>query len=124
MDYFSICSMAVGLAMDAFAVSVSDGALSKSVKIPYALKLSFFFGFFQLLMPVIGWLFGKLGESFINVVRVSGRYQPAECGGKNAVVPRKIDRELRELTVFVFIGKHVALGADQKRIRRIRYSVG
>lgn len=57
--------MAVGLAMDAFAVSVSDGALSKSVKIPYALKLSFFFGFFQLLMPVIGWLFGKLGESFI-----------------------------------------------------------
>ena len=68
MDYFSICSIAVGLAMDAFAVSVSDGALSKSVKISYALKLSFFFGFFQLIMPVTGWLFGKAGESFIKDV--------------------------------------------------------
>lgn len=68
MDYFSICLIAVGLAMDAFAVSVSDGALSKSVKISYALKLSFFFGFFQLIMPVTGWLFGKAGENFIKDV--------------------------------------------------------
>lgn len=68
MDYFSIVGIAVGLAMDAFAVSVSNGATTKNLKIPYALKLAMFFGAFQLLMPVIGWLVGKAGESFITQV--------------------------------------------------------
>lgn len=68
MDYFSIVCIAVGLAMDAFAVSVSNGATTKNLKLPYALKLSVFFGGFQLLMPVIGWLVGKAGESFITQI--------------------------------------------------------
>ncbi len=68
MDYISIICIAIGLAMDAFAVSVSNGATTINLKLPYAIKLSLFFGGFQLLMPVIGWLVGKAGEGFISNV--------------------------------------------------------
>ncbi len=68
MDYISIVGIAIGLAMDAFAVSVSNGATTKNLKVSYALKLAVFFGGFQLLMPIIGWLVGKAGESFISQV--------------------------------------------------------
>lgn len=68
MDYFSLAGISVGLAMDAFAVSVSNGALTKNLKRLYALKLAFFFGIFQMAMPVTGWLVGKAGESFITNV--------------------------------------------------------
>lgn len=68
VDYFSLSGISVGLAMDAFAVSVSNGALTKNLKRLYALKLAFFFGLFQMAMPVAGWLVGKAGESFITSV--------------------------------------------------------
>ena len=68
MDYISVICIAIGLAMDAFAVSVSNGATTKNLKLPYSIKLSLFFGGFQFLMPVIGWLVGKAGEGFISQV--------------------------------------------------------
>lgn len=68
VDYFSLVGISIGLAMDAFAVSVSNGALTKNLKRLYALKLAFFFGLFQMAMPVAGWLVGKAGESFITSV--------------------------------------------------------
>ncbi|MEE1280780.1 MAG: manganese efflux pump MntP family protein [Acutalibacteraceae bacterium] len=68
MDYISVICIAIGLAMDAFAVSVSNGATTRNLKLPYAIKLSLFFGGFQFLMPVIGWIVGKAGEGFISQV--------------------------------------------------------
>lgn len=68
MDYISVICIAIGLAMDAFAVSVSNGATTKNLKLPYSIKLSLFFGGFQFLMPVIGWFVGKAGEGFISQV--------------------------------------------------------
>ncbi len=68
MDYISVICIAIGLSMDAFAVSVSNGATTKNLKFSYAVKLSAFFGGFQLFMPIIGWLVGKAGECFISQV--------------------------------------------------------
>lgn len=68
MDYFSVVGIALGLSMDAFAVSVTNGALTEKIKIPYVLKLTGCFGLFQLVMPIAGWLVGKAGESFISAV--------------------------------------------------------
>lgn len=68
MDYISAAGIGVGLAMDAFAVSVSNGALTKDLKFKHALKIAFFFGVFQLCMPVIGWLIGKAGEELIRSI--------------------------------------------------------
>ncbi|NLJ31623.1 MAG: manganese efflux pump [Clostridiales bacterium] len=68
MDYVALTGIAVGLSMDAFAVSITNGAVTRRVTLPFALKLAACFGLFQAVMPVIGWLVGKAGESFIRSV--------------------------------------------------------
>lgn len=68
MDYFSVAGIAVGLSMDALAVSITNGALTKRVTPRFALKIAFFFGLFQSVMPTAGWLIGKAGESVISAV--------------------------------------------------------
>ncbi len=68
MDYFLLCGIAAGLAMDALAVSILNGARVRRVRFRFALKLAFLFGLFQALMPVAGWLIGKAGEDLIRAV--------------------------------------------------------
>lgn len=58
--------MAVGLSMDAFAVSVTNGMCIKNAKSKQALACGLCFGLFQGLMPVIGFLLGKSFESLIS----------------------------------------------------------
>lgn len=69
MDYITLIGIAFGLAMDAFAVSITNGAaVNKNVTPKFALKLSISFGIFQGIMPMIGWFIGKAGENIINSV--------------------------------------------------------
>lgn len=68
MDYVSLCGIAVGLAMDAFAVCIMNGSVTKKVTPRFAFKLAIWFGLFQAGMPTIGWLIGKAGESFIQSI--------------------------------------------------------
>lgn len=58
MGYLYIIGIAVGLAMDAFAVSVTNGFLIKELRVYHAFKIALFFGLFQAVMPLIGWLGG------------------------------------------------------------------
>lgn len=68
MDYISLTGIAIGLSMDAFAVSITSGARINKVTLRFALKTALCFGLFQGIMPIIGWLIGKAGENFINSV--------------------------------------------------------
>jgi len=66
METLTILAIAIGLAMDAFAVSIATGIkLGSSVRVHHILRLAFFFGFFQFIMTVLGWLSGYSVESFI-----------------------------------------------------------
>lgn len=58
MDILSIVLIAVGLAMDAFAVSVARGIAMVRFHFVQALTIAFFFGLFQAIMPVAGWFSG------------------------------------------------------------------
>ncbi len=58
MDCFSLLALAAALAMDAFAVALTAGALLQPVTVRHCFRLGFHFGLFQGLMPVIGWLAG------------------------------------------------------------------
>jgi putative Mn2+ efflux pump MntP len=53
-----ILLIAVGLSMDAFAVSVGAAASRRRMAPRAAFRLSFHFGLFQCLMPIAGWLLG------------------------------------------------------------------
>jgi len=58
MDMLTVILIAVGLAMDAFAVSIAKGISVKNQKRKTAVIMATFFAVFQMLMPVIGWLAG------------------------------------------------------------------
>lgn len=68
MQLFQIVFIALGLAADAFAVSVSSGAIIEKLRLRHALRIAFFFGAFQAIMPWIGWKIGSLASDLIRAM--------------------------------------------------------
>ncbi len=68
MNLLLILLIAVGLAMDAFAVSITCGLALKKLKIKHVFTIALSFGFFQGVMPIIGWLAGVGFRSFISSI--------------------------------------------------------
>jgi putative Mn2+ efflux pump MntP len=64
-SFFTIFLIAVGLAMDAFAVAVSCGFMIRQLHLRYAMRVAVFFGFFQAFMPVLGWISGFTIREYI-----------------------------------------------------------
>lgn len=65
MNIIFIFLIAIGLAMDAFAVSIASGFKTRILR-PYdAFRIGIFFGGFQAIMPVIGWAAGLHFRSII-----------------------------------------------------------
>lgn len=65
MNIIEIILLSFSLSADAFAVSICDGLEMKEFKHKNAVVIAFFFGFFQALMPLIGW---ALGVSFARYI--------------------------------------------------------
>lgn len=65
MQLLTITIIAVGLAMDAFAVSIVSGSAYKQLKIKHALRVAVFFGGFQALMPLVGSLAGMSIKEYV-----------------------------------------------------------
>lgn len=66
--FIELLLMGVGLAMDAFAVSICKGLGMTKVNKKQAVTIGVFFGGFQALMPLIGWILGKQFERYITSV--------------------------------------------------------
>ncbi len=64
-ELFVIIFVAVGLAMDAFTVSVITGAAYKELHIRHIFRMAAFFGIFQAVMPVVGYLAGLTVRQYI-----------------------------------------------------------
>ena len=64
MGILEMVLIGVGLAMDAFAVSVCKGLGMRKINYKHALITAVFFGGFQALMPFIGWLLGTQFEKY------------------------------------------------------------
>lgn len=64
----SIFLIAVSLAMDAMAVSISSGISVKGFGPRDALRMGFYFGAFQFVMPLVGWLFGTSVFMYIKTI--------------------------------------------------------
>ncbi len=68
MNLFDLFVIAVGLSMDAFAVSVCKGLAVPQVRRRHVMAVGMYFGGFQALMPLIGYLLGKQFESMITSI--------------------------------------------------------
>ncbi len=65
MGLLELFVIAVGLSMDAFAVSICKGLSVRELKPKHALTVGVYFGGFQMLMPLIGFALGVRFQSFI-----------------------------------------------------------
>ena len=68
MSLWELFVIAVGLSMDAFAVSVCKGLSVNRVRMEHSLICGAYFGAFQALMPLAGWLLGVQFQSMITSV--------------------------------------------------------
>lgn len=68
MDLITIVLIALGLAMDAFAVSITYGLTIEKPGFNNALKIALSFGSFQAFMPIIGWIAGLTLADFISSI--------------------------------------------------------
>lgn len=66
MSIIELLLIAIGLSMDAFAVSVGKGLTLKRTQLSHYLKVGLWFGGFQALMPLIGYLFCVSFSTYIN----------------------------------------------------------
>jgi putative Mn2+ efflux pump MntP len=89
-NLLSAVLIALALAMDAFAVSVSSGIAIRQVKWKHALKIAAYFGGFQALMPVIGWW---LGIQVLDLIRGVDHWI---AFGLLAVIGGKMIRDARQ----------------------------
>lgn len=65
MGTVELLIIAVGLSMDAFAVAICKGLSMRKLNYRHSLVIAAFFGVFQALMPLIGWLLGTRFGSYI-----------------------------------------------------------
>ena len=66
--FVELLLMGIGLAMDAFAVSICKGLGMRKVNKKQAVVIGLFFGGFQALMPFIGWVLGSQFEKYITSI--------------------------------------------------------
>ena len=68
MGLIEIIFIGIGLAMDAFAVSVCKGLSMKKINWKNAIIIAIYFGIFQALMPVVGYFLGTAFSSIVESV--------------------------------------------------------
>lgn len=94
MNTLSFIAIAIGLSMDAFSVSIVNGCVIKGLRLRTAVGISFSFGFFQALMPVIGW---AAGISFYEYIRDIDHWVVlgilSFIGGKMIIESRSLKKE-------------------------------
>ena len=65
MDFLELLLIGVGLSMDAFAVAICQGLSMTKIKWGHALTVGLYFGGFQALMPLLGWVLGSQFSGYI-----------------------------------------------------------
>lgn len=63
-----IILISIGLAMDALAVSITSGSIMQKMRLHHMFRIALFFGAFQAIMPIIGWLGGTLFTEYIKSI--------------------------------------------------------
>lgn len=121
MSLAELFIIAVGLSMDAFAVSVCKGLSVQKMKLGHALTCGVYFGGFQALMPLIGYLLGSQFEEMIvsvdhwvafvllgiigfNMIKESGEddVESLDCSfGVKAMIPLAVATSIDALAVGV-----------------------
>lgn len=111
MSFLELFLIAVGLSADAFSVSVCKGLNMRKLNLKHAYVIALFFGVFQAVMPLLGYL---LGTGFSEYIEKYDHWIAfvllAFIGGKMALEAiREKDGEAEEKTDTLSIGELTVL---------------
>jgi len=116
VDFATVIIVALGLAMDAFAVSIASGVIIRRNRLKKALLFGCMFGGFQMLMPVLGWAAGYGFRSFIAEIDHWIAFALLFIiGSKMIYEAAKFDRiklSGTDMTVMVLLGLSMATSID------------
>jgi putative Mn2+ efflux pump MntP len=97
MTWLTIIGIGIGLAMDAFAVSLASGAILQEVRFRHAFRIALAFGLFQAIMPLLG---GAVGAAIGPWIETFDHWLAfgvlAVVGGKMIYEARFIAREQKK----------------------------
>lgn len=116
MDIITIVAIAIGLAMDAFAASISSGIAIKNLKVNNSLKIALFFGSFQAFMPLVGWLAGMKLKYFISGIDHWIAFMLLGLIGCKMIYEatrgKQTKKIINPLNIYVLLGLSVATSID------------
>ena len=111
MGFLELLLIGVGLSMDAFAVAVCQGLCMPKLNLRHAAVIALFFGGFQALMPLAGWL---LGAQFAGYIQHLDHWLAfvllAFIGGKMLWESRSVETESASCAVAVTLDYRQLLG--------------
>lgn len=116
MDFWELILIAIGLSMDAAAVSMTNGMCIKNLGLRHSFLIGGFFGLFQGLMPLIGYFAGFVFAEKISAVdHWIALILLGFIGGKMIVEAITQDEEIcpmRKLTIKLVIVQSIATSID------------
>ncbi len=118
MDLISLITISIALSMDAFSVSICQGLSTKRFSLKMALSCGLWFGFFQALMPLIGYFLGAQFEHFITHIDHWIAFGLLSVIGVNmireSISQRDNETTSRDVTHYTDENKHDVIGASEQ----------
>ncbi|MDD2413241.1 MAG: manganese efflux pump MntP family protein [Bacteroidales bacterium] len=116
MNYIELSLIAVGLAMDCFAVALSFSIYQKKTSQKTILLMALFFGLFQAGMPVLGWLLGGVFEEYIQVYDHWIAFSILSINGikmiGGAIKKKEVDRYFDLSSIRILLALSIATSID------------
>jgi putative Mn2+ efflux pump MntP len=115
MNFTQLLLIAIGLAADSLAVSVSSGAIITKMHLRHALRIALFFSFFQGIMPWVGWKLGNIAGNWFQAIDHWIAFCLLLCiGGKMVYDSRQTDREesYNPLNLYILFTLSIATSID------------
>ena len=122
MDLITLITISIALSMDAFSVSICQGLSTRKFSPKMALSCGLWFGFFQALMPLIGYFLGAQFEHFIThidhwiafgLLTIIGVNMIREAAGES-ISQRDNEIPSRDVTHYTDENKHDVIGASEQ----------
>ena len=115
MDIISIVIIAIGLSMDSFAVSITNGLTIREINLKKILIITFSLAIFQALMPLLGWFIGTGFKKYITEIDHWIAFLLLSFIGFKMIyegIKKNNDSEKSELKFLILIGQSFATSID------------
>lgn len=123
MNLLTIIGIAFGLSLDAFTVALTNSTVIKDLHLRHGLRMAFFFGFFQFLMPIVGWAAGMTFSGYIKnidhwiafllLLFVGGRmiWNGLPFGKVDTICPNNGKKDCRDLSTLFLLSIATSIDA-------------